>query len=495
MPLPDITPLTAAPADELRAWGLRLDEIRRQAGDLPNWGAVASELYYPMRVPLQQWYARQSDNPGAIMTRLFMFEDSVTREEAESALSPEWTRQLLDWNVLEADGDQISSALLLRIYQDVYIFCDDIRNGGDAVMGSGDTTRRLTEVCLPPKHVGSLLELGCGAAPAALLGAALADHVVGTDINARAVEMSAVNAAMNGITNAEFRVGSLYEPVAGERFDWILSQPPYLPRPAAAREASYLFGGERGDELPKAVVEGAAAHLTPDGRALISIDWPVVDGDPILERAAAVLPENASLLQLAADHVSADAPASAYSAHEDPTIREDYAKSVFRWRDHFAAHGIKGVQPTLNVVALGSPQPFRDRSELDAPFRSLSPARVSSLFDARELLAAGDDALRAARLRTPDDWVLSREAPLANPQEGVYKVRRRIDEGFAAGSEAEVPENILALIHAVHQSESIESWIASAAPRMGRTPSQLWPEAREFLHTALRSGLLVPRPT
>ena len=37
------------------------------------------------------------------------------------------------------------------------------------------------------------------------------------------------NAALNGIANVEFRAGDLFEPVNGERFDLIVSQPPYYP--------------------------------------------------------------------------------------------------------------------------------------------------------------------------------------------------------------------------------------------------------------------------
>ncbi|NRD08293.1 hypothetical protein HRF29_04940 [Rathayibacter agropyri] len=36
---------------------------------------------------------------------------------------------------------------------------------------------------------------------------------------------------MNGIENIEFRLGSLYEPVAGERFDQIVTNPPFVITP------------------------------------------------------------------------------------------------------------------------------------------------------------------------------------------------------------------------------------------------------------------------
>ena len=48
---------------------------------------------------------------------------------------------------------------------------------------------------------------------------------------ARALAFAAFNAALNGVGNIEFREGSLLEPVTGERFDLIVSNPPYVISP------------------------------------------------------------------------------------------------------------------------------------------------------------------------------------------------------------------------------------------------------------------------
>jgi 16S rRNA (guanine1207-N2)-methyltransferase len=73
-----------------------------------------------------------------------------------------------------------------------------------------------------------ILDVGCGYGPIGLTAARLAPqgHVTMTDINERAVELARGNARMNGIGNVSFAVGSLYEPVEGQRFDVILSNPP-----------------------------------------------------------------------------------------------------------------------------------------------------------------------------------------------------------------------------------------------------------------------------
>ena len=83
--------------------------------------------------------------------------------------------------------------------------------------------------------VGRTLDLGTGNGILALAAAAHSGSVVATDLNARAREFCVFNAALNGVTNVEFREGSAFEPVRGERFDLILANPPFFVTPTVRR--------------------------------------------------------------------------------------------------------------------------------------------------------------------------------------------------------------------------------------------------------------------
>lgn len=74
-----------------------------------------------------------------------------------------------------------------------------------------------------------VLDLGCGwgAIGVAAARAAPGGHVVMTDVNRRAVLLARRNLRRNGIPNAEARPGSGFAPVPEERFDAILTNPPY----------------------------------------------------------------------------------------------------------------------------------------------------------------------------------------------------------------------------------------------------------------------------
>ncbi|MEQ1736471.1 MAG: methyltransferase, partial [Rhodoglobus sp.] len=114
----------------------------------------------------------------------------------------------------------------------------------------------------------------------ALHAARHATRVIATDISERALELARFNAVLNGFTNIEFRLGSLFEPVTGERFGHVVSNPPFVitPRgtagePVAVPEYEYRDGGMVGDALVELVIRQAQDHLEPGGVAQLLGNW------------------------------------------------------------------------------------------------------------------------------------------------------------------------------------------------------------------------------
>ena len=81
------------------------------------------------------------------------------------------------------------------------------------------------------------LDLGTGSGILSLDASRFSDLVVATDLNERAVAFARFNARLNGIENIEVIAGDCFAPVAGRRFDLILSNPPFFITP----NADYLF--------------------------------------------------------------------------------------------------------------------------------------------------------------------------------------------------------------------------------------------------------------
>ncbi|HEY8724691.1 MAG TPA: methyltransferase, partial [Gaiellaceae bacterium] len=105
----------------------------------------------------------------------------------------------------------------------------------------------------------------------ALLASRHADHVVATDVTERALRVARLNLELNDVTNVELRQGSLFDPVAGERFDLIVSNPPFVVSPDT--DVVFRDAGLEGDEISRLVVRGAAEHLEPGGQAAMLICW------------------------------------------------------------------------------------------------------------------------------------------------------------------------------------------------------------------------------
>ncbi|HLY52969.1 MAG TPA: HemK2/MTQ2 family protein methyltransferase [Steroidobacteraceae bacterium] len=111
-----------------------------------------------------------------------------------------------------------------------------------------------------------VLDMGTGSGVCAVHAARRARRVVAVDINPAAVRCAAVNAALNGVEQrVEARHGDLFAPVAGERFDLILFNPPFLRgQPRDDRDRAW-----RSVDVAERFAAGLADHLAPGGAALV----------------------------------------------------------------------------------------------------------------------------------------------------------------------------------------------------------------------------------
>ncbi|VEI13148.1 methyltransferase [Trueperella bialowiezensis] len=151
------------------------------------------------------------------------------------------------------------------------------RHAEDFVMGVGGATRTLAALANyePGQRV---LDLGTGSGIHAIVAALAGARVTATDISDAALELARLNAELNGV-RIDLRKGSLFEPVAGERFDVIVSNPPFVITPPAARPAvgalDYRDAGLESDQVSARVIGALADHLTPEGRAWMLVNWEI----------------------------------------------------------------------------------------------------------------------------------------------------------------------------------------------------------------------------
>lgn len=103
-------------------------------------------------------------------------------------------------------------------------------------------------------------------------------RVTATDMSSDALSVASENAHLNGVY-VRFMQGDLFEPVAGERFDAILCNPPYLTADdmvhlqteVACEPRMALFGGEDGLMFYRRLAHEVYRHLKPGGYALFEV--------------------------------------------------------------------------------------------------------------------------------------------------------------------------------------------------------------------------------
>ena len=112
------------------------------------------------------------------------------------------------------------------------------RVGADHVLGISPASTSLAQLTLRDP-VASSLDLGTGCGVQALHLATHSDTVVATDVNQRALGIARFNAALNEVADrVEVRDGSFFEPVRGERYDLIATNPPFVISPATGDTAA-----------------------------------------------------------------------------------------------------------------------------------------------------------------------------------------------------------------------------------------------------------------
>jgi release factor glutamine methyltransferase len=151
-----------------------------------------------------------------------------------------------------------------------------------AVLIPRPETELLVELALarmPPDRVLDVVDLGTGSGAIALAIAAARPRarVLATDASATALEVARANAARMGLSNVAFAHGSWWVPLAGRRFDLVVSNPPYIadddPHLGAGdlrfEPRAALAAGPDGLDDLRIIAAGAPAHLAPGGWLLV----------------------------------------------------------------------------------------------------------------------------------------------------------------------------------------------------------------------------------
>lgn len=125
------------------------------------------------------------------------------------------------------------------------------------------------------------LGTGSGAIALALASERPQARIWATDASPAALAVARANAQTNDLGRIDFREGPWWAPLAGERFDLVASNPPYIAAddPHLSQgdlrfePATALAAGADGLDDIRQIVDGAPAHLQPGGWLLLEHGW------------------------------------------------------------------------------------------------------------------------------------------------------------------------------------------------------------------------------
>src|SRR5512146_72502 len=288
----------------------------------------------------------------------------------------------------------------------------------------------------PRRQVTRALDIGTGNGVHALLAAAHAVEVVATDINPRALAFTQISAALNGLSNVETRLGSLFEPVADETFGLITCNAPYVISPRARWQ--YRDAGFPGDDLSRLVVTSAAAHLEDDGFASVLVSWLAASEDEPDEHVHEWLDGNgcdAWILGLAGsdpiDH------AAGWNDHlsSDP---EAYAAAIDEWTSYFEGLGAGWISEGGVVMHKRAGARHIVRADgVDEDELEFASDQIERVFNALAAIARDGDAVLDGRLRLVEETRFDQELDRAGAVTSTLLV---LDEGTCTDWELTVEE-------------------------------------------------------
>jgi ribosomal protein L3 glutamine methyltransferase len=159
---------------------------------------------------------------------------------------------------------------------------------------SGDLFGIDGSLVMDTAAVTRVLDLCTGSGCLAILAAMRFENATidAVDLSADALEVAKRNVADHGLADRiRLLKGDLFAPVAGERYDLIIANPPYVSRDVvdhfppeyAAEPAMAHLGGNDGLDLARRIIDLCAEHLEPGGgllceigedRAILEDDYP-----------------------------------------------------------------------------------------------------------------------------------------------------------------------------------------------------------------------------
>jgi len=477
--------------DDLAAASYTVDDVQGALGPVGSAALNRNETTPGLR-------ATTGGSALETLVRLWPLQAAVPLASAQAAL-PTSLDVLVAGRLLDREGGEVRAVVDLRPYADDagdWWVCSDLTPGldgvlshvpADHVLGVSSASSTLAQVTVRPE-IARALDLGTGCGVQSLHLARHARQVVATDVSDRAVAMAGITAALNGIT-LDLRQGDLYAPVADERFDLVVSNPPFVVSPGGRH--AYRDSRLVGDEISLRVVVEGARRLTGGGWLQALVNWVRPYGRDWRDRIGAwVAATGCDAWVVEREVLDPAAYVELWQRDSGEVALPDYRERYDRWLGWFEEQDVEGVGfgwVTLRCVGAGDPA-VRLEEWPHAVEQPLGPTVQAGMERAALLRGWDDAALLGRRLSVAPDVVQEQVGPpgAEHPETVVLRQRRGLMRARQVGT-AEA-----GLVGACDGSVPLGVLVDAVAEVLGRDPDALRAELVPHVRELVAEGFLLP---
>jgi methylase of polypeptide subunit release factors len=445
-------------------------------------------------------------SPTETLIRLFLLGLPVAESAVEQAMRPLSLADAIAAGLLVGDGAEIRAGLDLRPYAesggpDWWVVSDlaaDVRPGvldAEHVLGIGAAATTLAQSTMR-RPVYTALDVGTGCGIQALHLSGHSEHVIATDLSPRALNLAATTAALNELS-WDLRQGSLLDPVIGEEYELIVSNPPFIVGPGFAPGADgfrYRDSGMAGDAVCAELIRGIPRHLAPGGSAQLLANWQIGLDEAWTDRLHSWLEGSgcdAWIWQREVADPGEYVTLWLRDAGEVPATAS-WMRRYDSWLNWFGDCGVAAVGMGLvNIRRTDSSRPTIVCEDVVQAVEQPIGSEIASWFDRTAWLnARPDDALLASTVTAVPDLVQAQQSVLS--ADGWEPALTQLRQSRGMRWEIEIDHAVAALIAAGQAALPLTVVLGLIATSLGESETAVSDAVLPVVRDLVQRGVLLP---
>ncbi len=427
-----------------------------------------------------------------VLIRLFLLGTTIDEATVREFLPDPVVAMLADHGFLSIDAGMAEPRVVIIPVDDLLFVSDAFHvlggpGASDFVLPASTHSANFLRLTTLRDPVDRALDLGCGCGILALFAARHAKHVVATDISEAAIRYTQINAGLNGFDNIECRLGSVFEPVAGETFDLIVSNPPFVIGPSDHFE--YRDNELQLDEFCRMLIREAPLHLNDDGHLQMLCEWVEIANEPWRQRV------EAWVSGLGCDawvlHSAPRAPSSYVDQRTSDISGDgvDAGAAVEEWTRYFDEHDVHAIHPGLLVLRKRTGNNWLHFQNLPADVVVEAGGAVARQIAACDFLEAcsDDESLFEANLGLAEALAAYQHGE-DDPKGPVIVLQ--LTDGLSM--DAEIDGTVAAFINLFNGERTVGECIQDFSNATSASAEQLAPDLLSIVRTFVLRGFLEP---